>query len=149
MRNHFAAPDETIQIRDFESLQAWTQQLYSIVQPRNLSNVQFELRELSDEQNRSVSALANGWRTACGCASGSFLMSVTVVSLIANHFVSGGHFVDIGMRQVGTLVGMAIIAALVGKLIGLLWARWRLLRLATKTRVRMAELTRVTNTNMS
>ncbi|MDO9371821.1 MAG: hypothetical protein Q7U07_04430 [Gammaproteobacteria bacterium] len=58
-------------------------------------------------------------------------MSVTVVAVIVSYFVSGNHLSNINLLHVLSLVGITVLAALSGKLLGLFWARWRLLRLAT------------------
>jgi hypothetical protein len=44
--------------------------------------------------------------------------------------MSGNRFSDITLLQVLSFVGIAVLASFVGKLVGLSWARWRLLRLA-------------------
>lgn len=118
-------------IRDSASLQRWRKQLRTLTRARNLPAVLFQLPELSYEQNRSLSALAGGYQKACGCTSGSFFMSVTVVALIVSYFVSGGHLSGLHLTHVVSLVGLTSLAALSGKLLGLLWARWQLVRLAT------------------
>lgn len=124
------APDNTLVIRDAALLQAWRQQLRTIRRARNLPAPLFQLPGLSHEQNQSISALANSYQKACGCASGGFFMSATVVATVASFFVSGRHLTNITLTHVVVLVGITALAALSGKLVGLLWARWRLLRLA-------------------
>ena len=136
------ATENTLVIRDLASLQMWRQQLHNIIQPRNLPAAQFQLQEFSLEQNQSLSALASSFQKACGCGSGSFVMSVTVVAIIVSYFVSGNHLSNINLRQVLSFVGITVIAALTGKLLGLLWARWRLLRLATSVHNMIVRTTR-------
>jgi uncharacterized protein involved in propanediol utilization len=123
--------ENTLVIRDLASLDLWRQQLRKITWSWNLPAVQFQLQEFSLEQNQSFSALASGFQKACGCGSGSFLMSFTVVAILVSYFVSGNHLSNINLRNVLSFVGITVLAALSGKLLGLLWARWRLLRLAT------------------
>ena len=118
-------------IGDLVSLQAWMLQLRTIIKPRSLPTVLVQLPEFSDERNRSLSVLANGYRMACGCASSGFFMSVAVVSSVASYFMSGNTLSDINFPHVLSFVGITVLAALSGKLLGLFWARWRLLRLAT------------------
>jgi hypothetical protein len=123
--------EKTLVVRDLGSLDLWRQQLRMITWSWNLPAVQFQLQEFSSEQNQSFSALAGSFQKACGCGSGSFLMSFTVAAVIISYFVSGNRFSNINLRQVLSFVGITVLAALAGKLLGLLWARWRLLRLAT------------------
>ena len=125
------AGDNTLVIRDSVSAQMWRQQLRTLTRTSNLPTVLFQLPELSSEQNRSTSALADSYHKACGCTSGSFFMSATVMALIVSYFVSGGHLSDINLTHVISFVAITTLGALSGKLLGLVWARWRLLNLAT------------------
>jgi hypothetical protein len=104
--------------------------------------VLFQLPELSYEKNQSVSALANSYQKACGCASGGFFMSLTVVAIVVSYLVSGNHLSNINLRGVLSFMGAAVLAAIVGKLLGLLWARWRLFRLAADIQVDVARAIR-------
>lgn len=123
--------ENTLVIRDHASLDLWGRQLRNFMWTRNLPAVQFQLREFSSEQNQSFSALARSFQNACGCASSGFFMSATVVAIVAYYFASGNHLSDINFSHVLSLVGITVLAALSGKLLGLFWARWRLSRLAT------------------
>lgn len=100
---------------------------------RQLPAVAFELRDLPSERNRTISALANGYRSECGCSSGSFFLSAAVVASAPSYFLSGGHLSGIGLRHIAWLLAIAVTAALLGKLAGLVWARWQLIRLAART----------------
>lgn len=124
------AGDSTHVIDDNTSLQAWMQKLRTIVRPRNLPIVLVQLPEFSSGWNQSLSALANGYRSACGCASSGFLMSVAAVSSVVFFFISGGTLSDISIPHALSFLSITVLAALSGKLLGLFWARWRLLRLA-------------------
>lgn len=123
--------ENTVVIRDLASVDLWRQQLRKIMWSWNLPAVQFQLQEFSSEQNQSFSALAGSLQNACGCGSGSFFMSVAVVAMVVSYFLSGNLFSDISFTHVLTFLGITVLAALAGKLLGLFWARWRLLRLAT------------------
>ena len=122
--------ETTLVIGDPASLDLWRRQLRGIMWSRNLPAVQFQLPELSREQNQGFSALAGNFQKACGCASGGFFMSVTVVAIIVSYFESGNHLSSITLLNILSFVGIAVLATLCGKLLGLFWARWRLLRLA-------------------
>jgi hypothetical protein len=122
--------ENTLMIRDLASLDLWRRQLRNIMWSRNLPAVQFQLQEFSREKNQSFSALARNYQKACGCASSGFFMSVAVVAFIVSYFVSGTHLSDINLSHVLSFAGITALAALCGKLLGLFWARWRLLRLA-------------------
>jgi hypothetical protein len=61
-------------------------------------------------------------------------MSLTAVGAVVYFFVSGNHLSDINLLRVVSFLGITVLAALFGKLLGLFWARWRLLRLAASVR---------------
>jgi branched-subunit amino acid transport protein len=138
--------ENSLVICDLESLDLWRQQLRKIMSSRNLPVVQFQLQEFSFGQNQSFSALASSFQKACGCGSGSFLMSFTVVAVVVSYFVSGNRLSNINLRHVLSFVGITVLAALAGKLLGLLWARWRLLRLAASVHNMIVRATRRTVT---
>ena len=122
--------DSAVVIRDLASLDRWRRQLRSTLRSRDLPIVQFQMRQVSPEQNDGFSALAGALQKACGCGISGFFMTVTIVTMVVSFFVSGNGFSDLTLLQVLSFVGIAVLAALAGKLLGLLWARWRLLRLA-------------------
>lgn len=122
---------EILEIQDLASLDRWKQKLWTTVWPLKLPAVQFALRELPCEQNRSISALAESLRNACGCASSGLFMSVTVVAAVSSYFFSGHRFSDLRLVDVLMLIGATVIAAVCGKFAGVIWARFRLMRLAT------------------
>ncbi len=125
------APDDTLVIPDFASLQTWRRQVRTVTLTSNLPAILFELPEFSSEQNRIYSALVNDYQKACGCKSGGFFMSAAVVAIVISYFASGGRLSDINLMHVVSFVGITVLATVFGKVLGLLWARWQLLRLAT------------------
>src|SRR5438477_12455921 len=84
----------------------------------------------ANEENSGLPALANHHKKACGCRSGRYLMSATAVALLVWHFVSDSHLSNSTLIHVASLTGITLASALFGKLLGWLWARCRLLRLA-------------------
>ena len=121
--------DAVLVIRDPASLGAWRRHLYAPTLTKLLP-VTFDLPSLSSEQNQVSSALVTAYAHECGCSSGRFFMSAAAVASIIAYFLSGGHLTHIGIRQVISLLVITIFAALSGKLVGLTWARWRLIRVA-------------------
>ncbi len=125
--------ENTLVICDLVSLQMWKHQLVTLVRPSNLPDVQFQLQEFSYEQNQNLSVLADGFRKACGCTSSGLFMSIAAVATVVSYFMSGNHLSTINFANILSFLGIIVLAALSGKLLGLLWARLRLLKLATKT----------------
>jgi len=132
VRSSTQSTDTTVAISDSESFQAWRRQVRGIAPFGKLPTVMFQLPQCSHEQNRSMSALANRYQKACGCTSGKFLMSATFAGIVVFYFVSGGHLSSVRLAHIGLLAGLTVLAALFGKLLGLLWARWRLLKIAAR-----------------
>ncbi len=55
-----------------------------------------------------------------------------VVASVIIYFRSGHRVTDIGVGQAISLLGIAVFAAFSGKLVGLIWARWRLIWIASR-----------------
>jgi len=120
---------ETIQIKDVDSFREWKSELAFRLMPRKESLVEFKLPQFTSEQNRTFSALLHEYQNACGCTTGGLTMSLAVVTSVFSYFLFGGRLFDIGLRQIGTFLLITIAAAVFGKLVGLVWARWKLMRL--------------------
>ena len=131
-------------IRDLVSLQAWRCQLRN-VSPRPLPVVEFRLPELAPEQNRSFTLLASGYRGACGCSSSGLFMSVAVVATIISYLAGGGELGGVDAQRLLAFVGIVVVASLLGKLAGLAWARWQLVRLAVAVYEASRSTTDMTN----
>lgn len=127
-RVRFAGPRDTVVICDLVSLEAWRRELHRFVRSKRLPAVEFRLADLAHEQNRSFSLLAAGYRKACGCAIGGLFMTIAVIATIA-YLVTHPPADGIERGHV-VMLGVPAAAALVGKLLGLIWARGQLLVLA-------------------
>lgn len=121
-------PGEAWIVWDGPSFDAWRRRLGLLRRRRDLPLVAFRLAELSEEHNRNLSLRADEYRRACGCTSGSLVMSLALVGAIAWLALSDGAWTD--PRHLATLVALGLAGASIGKLAGVLWARWRLLGLA-------------------
>lgn len=141
---------ERLEIRDLASLGRWKRRLWSTTWQRKLPVAQFAFHELSSEQNQSLSVRAASLRNACGCVSSGLFMSVTVVATVVSYFLSGQRLFNVSLADVLSLVGLTVLAALSGKLSGLIWARFRLLQLAARVndavlRIAQPEVSRQTS----
>lgn len=128
---------KSLLINSHDALGLWGRQCRSLTWTRNLPVVQFQLAEFSRDLNHRFSLRAGNIQKDCGCMSGGLFMSVTVITLIFTYFNSGNHFSNIGLWQVSSFVGITVLATLSGKVLGLLWARWRLIRFASKIHSRL------------
>jgi hypothetical protein len=80
------------------------------------------------EQNRWFSVLAAGYQRACGCGSGRLFLAIAVAAMIG-YLVTHHRAVDLELWHGAAALVVAGLAAITGKLAGLLWARLRLLML--------------------
>ena len=126
--------ENAVVIRDLASLDRWRRQLRSTLWAHDLPVVHFQIRQVSPQHNDGFSALAGALQKACGCGIGGLFMTAAIVAMVASFFGAGNHLSDITLLQGLSFFGLAVLASLAGKLFGLFWARWRLLRLATRVR---------------
>jgi len=125
-----SAPRQTLVIRDAAALHDWRRQVRFVGRMRNTPPVLFQFSQLPPERNLGMSALAREYQQACGCASASLFMSVGVAAMIAWFFATGGQLAGLSPVHVLALGGVAVLSALTGKLLGLVWARWQLIQIA-------------------
>lgn len=123
-------------IADDTALGQWQKSLRRTFWSRDLPVVTFKLPQLSAPQNQSITSRARELRQACGCASSGFLMTMAVVCLAVAHFTSDSSSFLPTARESLVAIGCVLIAGALGKLAGILWARWRLLQLAADIRTR-------------
>jgi hypothetical protein len=116
-------------INDPQSLEAWRRHIRRVTRNSRLPAAVFALPQLAFEQNRTFSSLAAEYRGACGCAAGGLLMSATIVAWFYVRFAGGSGLVTVRMTDVVVLAALTACATVIGKLLGLFWARWRLFRL--------------------
>lgn len=137
-------PREPLLIRDVASLVAWRRELRSPGRSKRLPPVELRLPELALEQNRCFSMVATGYQEACGCVAGRVFLIFAVIGMIG-YLVTRHRVVDLELRHGAALLAIAVLAAITGKLIGLLWARLRLMWLITRVQ-RASRLARQTMT---
>lgn len=104
------------------------------------TSIIFNLSELTEPENQNLNNLVKEYNNACGCQSGSFLMSITFFATIAWFFLSGGEFNAVGYKEILSLLGITLLAALFGKLLGLLAARWKLIKLADQLQEKFSKV---------
>ena len=120
----------TLSIADGAALGLWQSALRRTFWSRDLPAVTFNLPHLTAPQNQWTTARARELQHACGCASSGFLMTMAVVCLTVAHFTSDSSSMLPTAIQALAAIGWILVAGAIGKLAGILWARWRLLQLA-------------------
>lgn len=95
-------------------------------------NYRFNLQGFTPEENQKISMQVNRHDSTCGCKTGGLLMSLTFMVLSIYYFISGGTFSNITLKQILWLIGLSFAGALVGKGIGILQSKWKLIKLSHK-----------------
>jgi hypothetical protein len=129
--------ETTLFIRDLQSLLAWRRLLQTTLQPRKLPTIEVRISEFSPTENLNLSARAAQLQNACGCGTSGMFMSATLVSLMLSYFIRGNGFADMTLSHFLALIACMVLAALCGKTLGLLLARWQMLELAAGMRDRI------------
>lgn len=121
-------------IENFSSFKEWERSLHRFSLNNELKSYVFDLSELSFSENVNLTTQVDEFSNACGCKSGSAFMSITLISMITYFFVSDMKFVDLTLYQFLSYLGVVILAALTGKVVGLLHAHYNLIKLARNVR---------------
>ena len=130
-------PDEPVIIDNFSSFNSWRHELRTFRITDSSETYRINLRELSAAENQQVSDLIKTYNNECGCKTGSFFMSLVFTITVISYFLTGGRFSLIEFKHILWLVGITLIAALTGKLVGLLQARWKLIKLSNEINARV------------
>jgi hypothetical protein len=130
--------ENNLVIRDAATLELWRHQLRFTILPTRLASVEIRLPHMSSAENENLSARAHHLQRACGCGISGLFMSITIVFMLVSYFGAGSEFSDITIPDLLSFLGSTALAALCGKTLGLLWARWQLLTLEARLRRSMA-----------
>jgi hypothetical protein len=100
---------------------------FSIV--KNRSDFLLDLPMLSRTTNHLISQRLNNYKNACGCFTGGLFLGISVI-LLSIYFIFGNiSFSENILQIVFSSVGFVIGSSLLGKISGLIWARFRMIQL--------------------
>jgi hypothetical protein len=124
------------EISSFEQLQVVVRQfgLTSIV--GRVPRFRFVIAGLPEATNREATERMSNYQSECGCFAGGLTMGASVLAFIILFIVSGRSPVGGGFRGVAWFFVLLVVSTLAGKLLGLLWARVRMVRLMRKMAAR-------------
>jgi hypothetical protein len=97
----------------------------------------FNLSELSFYENLKVTTEVDYYNTICGTRLGSILMKFTFLVIVIDFFLSDIKFSELTLYQVLSNMGIVVLAALIGKTIGLLQAKWNLIQISRSIQKRL------------
>lgn len=92
-------------------------------------NYEFHLPYLDERTNNRFTILLNDSMNACGCSTGSLLMALCVAGSTAYYFLAGDTLGNATPQDGLLLIGWGATGAILGKIIGLAHARWKMLRI--------------------
>lgn len=120
-------------INSVEQLRKIDRQLRTFSLVSNMPDYQFTIPELSESINQEKSQLLNNYKNECGCSTGSLFMGVSIISIISYYLISKQGISDIDLKNLLLFTVLVIGSALIGKIVGLLWARFRMIQVVRKT----------------
>lgn len=116
-----------------EQLRITHQQLLTNLIISNKSDYYFTIPQLSESSNQEVSQLMNKHKNECGCSLGSKFMGLGIVALICYFIIDQQPVFQKNFKHYIIIVSFIIGCAIIGKIVGLLWARFRMIQIVNKT----------------
>lgn len=115
-------------IKTYEDLHRLHLHLYRYDIFRKGEKYRIDLPQWDAEQNKHTSFMMNKYSSKYGFASGMFLMGLAVALYVLDYFISGGTIANAGLKELIALAVWAVSGAVTGKLSGLLYARWIMIK---------------------
>lgn len=128
---------ERISIDNHSSFEEWTRSLQKLRLKNEAKMYSFNLSELSFYENLKVTTEVDYYTTICGTKLGSILMKFTLLVMVASFFISNVKFSELTTYQLLSSLGIVLFAALVGKTIGIVQAKWNLLQISRSIQKRL------------
>ena len=132
-------PVKKVLINNPSRLNEWAKSLRILRRSDESKIFVFDFNEFSFYENVNISTQVDYYYTASGSKTGSFLMILTFLTTICTYFILGGSFPEITFTRILMCIGLTILGAMIGKMIGLLNARWNLIKLAKDMQRRLNE----------
>jgi hypothetical protein len=135
--NLTSKPAERISIDNHSAFEEWSHSLQKFKTKSEAKMYSFNLSELSFYENLKVTTEVDYYNTICGTRLGSILMKFTFLVIVISFFLSDVKFSDLTLYQVLSNMGIVVLAALIGKTIGLLQAKWNLIQISRSIQKRL------------
>src|SRR5437868_4946089 len=87
-----------------------------------------QLPQLDAEENNRITRIVNNYSKKCGGNTKNFVMGVAFAFYIIYYFSKGGTFSSIGVNELISLTAYTLTGAIVGKLSGLIYIRWKMVK---------------------
>jgi hypothetical protein len=128
---------ERISIDNRSNFEEWSKSLHKFKSKNEGKMYSFNLSELSFYENLKVTTEVDYYNTICGTRLGSILMKFTFLVVLFSFFISDVKLSEITTYQVLSNAGVILLAALIGKTIGLIQAKWHLIQISRSIQKRL------------
>jgi hypothetical protein len=128
---------ERISIDNHSSFEEWTHSLHKFKSKSEAKMYSFNLSELSFYENLKVTTEVDYYNTICGTRLGSILMKFTFLVMVISFLISDVKFSELTPYQVLLSMGVVLLAALIGKTIGILQSKWNLIQISRSIQRRL------------
>jgi len=98
-----------------------------------LPDYQFAIPELSASANHEASRLVNEYKNDCGCSMGAICLGIGVLCIIGYFLIDSRPLTEVSSKELIFSAVLIVGSALIGKVAGLLLARFRLLNVVNNT----------------
>ncbi len=106
--------------------------LYKYDVYRRLENYKTVMPQWNADENKKTTETINKYGKKCGCASGKFATAFVLFSYALKYYKIHGSFANVGWYQLIFATILCLCAAIAGKLLGLIYARWQLIKYVHK-----------------
>ena len=118
------------EIRTLEELRAIDRDLGPFALVRPVRHLKFAIAGVSEESNREASEKIASYQKECGCFAGGIAMGLCFLAYIVFVCVSGETPLNGGvLLEIAFFIALFVGSTLVGKALGKLWAKVRMIRL--------------------
>ena len=115
-------------IKSYADLHQLYAHLYKYDVYRKSENYKAAIPQWDADQNSHLTNTINRYNKKCGCTAGGIAMCFSFLAYSAFYFICGGTVELARLNDIIELIICTLTGAVAGKLFGLLYARWRLIK---------------------
>ena len=119
-------------IDSIEKLWQLKRQAWSFRRLSKMPDYSFNLPGLSEKVNHDLGEMMNIHKNECGCTTGGLFMGTSVICIAGYYIFGTPRFRDVDVRQLSMIASIILACAVLGKLLGLIRARIKMIQLINK-----------------
>ena len=135
-----AFEDYDSDISQLEKITAWRMLTWRVLNPKPPA-IKLEFADIHNEDLAQWQLLINRQLSACGCTEGAILLMVTACGYVIYLIFLREEYTSIGWSIIGLGIGISFIAAIIGKLTGLVRSQIQLTRYVRRLKAVMNHIT--------